>query len=95
MAACGVPPSLAEARTEGGGQRESFRRLIHNTIQPAADLVAQELSEKLERPFDFSFSRLMSSDLVGRSRAFSQMVRAGMTLESAAGLTGLLVDDEA
>ena len=94
MAACGVPPSLAEARTEGGGQREAFRRLIHNTIQPAADLIAQELSEKLERPFEFSFSRLMSSDLVGRSRAFSQMVRAGMTLESAAGLTGLLVDDE-
>ena len=94
MAACGVPASLADPRSEGGGQRESFRRLIHNTIQPAADLVAQELSEKLERPFEFSFSRLMSSDLVGRSRAFSQMVRAGMTLESAAGLTGLLVDDE-
>ena len=82
-----IPVRRAEASAR------AFRRLIHNTIQPAADLIAQELSEKLERPFQFSFARLMSSDLVGRSRAFSQMVRAGMTLEQAAGITGLLSEE--
>ena len=56
-------------------------------------MVSQELSEKLDRPFELSFARLMASDLVGRSRAFSQMVRAGMTLEHAAGITGLLSEE--
>ena len=93
MAACGVPPGLADPRAEGGGQRESFRRFIYSTVHPAAAMVSQELSEKLDRPFELSFARLMASDLVGRSRAFSQMVRAGMTLEHAAGITGLLSEE--
>ena len=38
-------------------------------------MVAQELSEKLERPFEFSFSRTMAADIVGKSRAFSALVR--------------------
>ena len=72
MSCCGVPPSLADPKTEGGGQREAFRRFVNSTIVPAANLVAFEMSEKLERPLELSFSRLMASDLVGRSRAFSQ-----------------------
>ena len=34
LAACGVPPGLADPRAEGGGQRESFRRFIHTSVQP-------------------------------------------------------------
>ena len=72
MAACGVPPGLADPRAEGGGQREAFRRFIYSTVHPAADMVAQELSEKLERPFEFSFSRTHGElTLSEKARAFS------------------------
>ena len=93
MAACGVPPGLADPRAEGGGQREAFRRFIYSTCHPAADMVAQELSEKLERPFEISFSRMMAADLVGKSRAFSALVRSGVSLKKASAATGLLNEE--
>lgn len=93
MSACGVPPGLADPRAEGGGQREAFRRFIYSTVHPAADMVAQELSAKLERPFEISFSRLMAADLVGKSRAFSALVRSGVSLEQASAATGLLNEE--
>ena len=93
MAACGVPPGLADPRAEGGGQRESFRRFIYSTVHPAADMVAQELSEKLDRPFEISFSRTMAADIVGKSRAFSALVRSGVSLKKASAATGLLNEE--
>ena len=93
MAACGVPPGLADPRAEGGGQREAFRRFIYSTVHPAADMVAQELSEKLERPFEISFSRLMAADLVGKARAFASLARSGVSLKKASAATGLLNEE--
>ena len=93
LAACGVPPSLASTRSEGSSQRESFRRFIHTTIQPASKMVAEELSRKLDQQISLSFESLFASDLAGRARAFRSMVEAGLTLERAAALTGLMLDE--
>ena len=59
LAACGVPPGLASDKAEGSGQREAWRRFSVGTIQPAARLVAEELSDKLAVPgLELRFERL-------------------------------------
>ena len=91
--ACGVPPSLFSLRGDGTAQRESFRRLLHSTIQPLARILAAELSEKLEAPIGLNFDALFAADLSGRARAFQSMVGAGMDVAKAAGLAGLMDQD--
>ena len=36
LGACGIPPSLFLAQSDGTAQRESFRRFLHTTLQPMA-----------------------------------------------------------
>ena len=90
LSACGIPPSLAIANSDGTAQRESFRRFLHSSVVPLAKLVEQELSTKLDAPVRLSFNELFAADLSGRARAFASMVTAGMALDKAAGLAGLL-----
>ena len=87
--ACGVPPSLF-AIGEGTAQRESFRRMLHSTIQPLGRLVSGELSAKLDAEISLSFDTLFAADLSGRARAFQSMVKGGMDVSKAAGLAGLM-----
>lgn len=89
MAACGCPMELFHG-SEGAASREALRRWLHSTILPWAEVVAAELSEKLERDISLSFDRLMASDLSGRARAFQSMVHGGMDLAQAAALAGLM-----
>ena len=90
IAACGVPPSLFVSQADGTAQRESFRRLLHSTIQPLARIVQEELSAKLNGEVKLSFDSIMASDISGKSRAFTSMVNGGMSVEKAAGLAGLM-----
>ena len=95
LAACGCPGSLLE-RSDGTLAREEMRRFLHSTISPVARVVAEELAVKLDTPgLAFDFSSLFASDLSGRARSFSSMVQAGMDIERAAGLSGLMVSDDA
>ena len=41
-----------------------------------------------------SFDRLFASDLTGRARAFQSMVGAGMPVEKAASLAGLMATED-
>ena len=91
--ACGVPPSLF-AVGEGTAQRESFRRLLHSTVQPLARIVSAELSSKLEADVALVFDSLFAADLSGRARAFQSMVKGGIAIEKAAGLAGLMESDD-
>ena len=88
--ACGIPPSLFSVRGDGTAQRESFRRLLHSTIQPLARIVSAELTAKLEAPIGLNFDALFAADLSGRARAFQSMVGGGMDVAKAAGLAGLM-----
>lgn len=89
MAACGCPMELFHG-SEGAASREALRRWLHSTLLPWAEVVAAELSDKLERPISLSFDRLMASDLSGRARAFQSMVGGGMDIAQAAALAGLM-----
>ena len=89
FAACGVPLSIVTT-SEGTGQREGFRRLMHATITPLAKIVSEELSDKFEVPISLSFDGLFAADLAGRARAFQSLVGGGMAVEKAAALAGLM-----
>ena len=91
-AACGVPASLFMTG-EGTAQRESFRRLLHSTIQPLGRIVSAELSAKLDADVRLNFDGLFAADLSGRARAFQSMVGGGMDVTKAAGLAGLMESD--
>ena len=83
--------SLISARSDGTAVREAWRRYAHAFLTPVGEIVAAELGEKLDAPgLALDFSSLFASDITGRARAFGSMVQAGMDIERAAGLSGLL-----
>ena len=89
LSACGVSADLFVAG-DAAGQRESWRRFLHGSVQPLGDLLAAELGDKLDVPgLRLTFDRLMASDLSGRARAFGSLVQAGMDKDRAAALAGL------
>ena len=61
-AACGIPLALVD-ESEGTGQREGFRRLMHATIVPLGRIVAEELSAKFETEIGLNFDSLFAADL--------------------------------
>ena len=92
LAACGCPPELFTGTADGTSRREAWRVFLHGTLQGAADVVAAELTEKLEVPIRLTFDRLFASDIQGRARAFGSMIGTGgqgLDTERAARLTGL------
>lgn len=92
-AACGVPAAFFEHEGDTG-QRESFRRFLHGTVQPLGRLVQRELSEKLDADVTLSFDSLFAGDLSGRAPAFQSLVKGGMALDKAAALAGLMESDD-
>ena len=94
LGACGVPVSLF-TDSDGTSQRESWRRFVMGSVEPVAELVAGELSSKLDAPgLRFDFASLWAHDLAGRAQSFKQMVAGGMDVERAAALSGLTAIDE-
>ena len=93
FAACGIPLSVVTT-SEGTGQREGFRRLLHSTIMPLAKIVSEELTDKFEAPISLSFDGLFAADLAGRARAFQSLVGGGMDVAKAAALAGLMQSED-
>lgn len=94
VSACGCPAVLFSETGDGTARREGFRFFLHATLAPIADLIAVELSEKLEGAINLNLDRLFASDLSGRARAFGSMVKAGMNTDKAASLAGLMEAEE-
>ena len=89
LAACGVPPMLLAGGTSAAA-REDYRRFVATTIEPLGEIVAAELSSKLETlDLTLSFERLHASDMAGRARAAGSLVKAGWSPQEAAGAVGL------
>ncbi len=88
LAACGVPAGLVLDR-DGTASREAVRRFYMTAVQPRANLLADELSEKLETPVSFSFRSAWAHDLVGRVTALKGMIEAGIPLAEAMQASGL------
>lgn len=77
LAAAGVPAALILEGTETGA-REAWRRFLWSTIAPIGRIVSDEVSRVIGRPSPLDWSRLFASDLAGRSRAYRQLLDAGM-----------------
>ena len=91
LSACGVPVSLVSA-ADGTSQREAWRRFVMGSVEPLLEIVGQEVERKLETRVTFDWSRLWAHDLAGRASSFKAMVTAGMEIERAAALSGLMTD---
>ena len=92
--ACGVPPALFGARSDGTGLRESYRILLHTTLAPLVRIVESELTAKLGGEVKLSLDSIGAADLSGRARAFQSLVGGGMPVEKAAALAGLLESED-
>ena len=94
LAACGVPVELVETG-QGTASREAYRRFLHSSVNPVAKLVEEELRVKLDTPdLSLNFDGLFASDLSGRARAFQSLAGAGLDLNKAAALSGLMEIEE-
>ena len=89
LSACGVPVSLV-TDADGTSQREAWRRFVMGSVEPLLEIVAQEIAAKLDTRVSFDLSRLWAHDLAGRAASFKAMVVAGMAIERAAALSGLV-----
>ena len=79
--------------SQGTAKREAYRQALHSVIAPLGRIAAAELSAKLETEIRLDWQELRAGDISGRARAFGSMVKAGLDLEKAAALSGLMVAD--
>ena len=75
MAALGVPPSLYTS--QGAALRESYRHLFGSLLEPLGQLIAAELSEKLEEEITIKWPERLKSDISALSRGFSSLSKDG------------------
>ena len=94
LAACGVPVPIL-GRSDGTLARESWRQFLHGSVEPLARIAAEEIGRKLDVDgLTFKFDALRASDVQGRARAFAGMVGAGLSVDDAARIAGLIDDGE-
>ena len=94
LAACGVPVA-ALGRADGTLARETWRQFLHGSVEPVARIAAEEIGRKLDVDgLTFKFDALRASDVQGRARAFAGMVGAGLSVDDAARIAGLIDDGE-
>ena len=92
LAACGCSVPMFD-NSDGTSKRESQRIFLHGTVRPLGRLLAAELSAKLETEIALNFDQLYMHDLAGRAQAFQKLVAGGMDPMKAAGLSGLITDE--
>ena len=60
------------------------------SVEPLLAIVGEEVEAKLDVQVSFDLSALWAQDLAGRASSFKAMVVAGMALDKAAALSGLM-----
>ena len=93
LSAAGIPVDLHAGGATTTARRESWRQFLHGTVQPVAEILADEFRAKLDPGITLSFDRLFASDISGRARAFQSLVGGGMDAGKAAALSGLIVEE--
>ena len=92
VAACGASPALFDT-ADGTAQREALRRWHLGTVLPVARIIETELTDRLDAEVKLRFD-LYATDLAGRAGAFKRLVDGGMSLETAAAISGVLMADD-
>ena len=87
LAACGVPPVLANHAAPGTSMREAWRQLTVGTVEPLATLIADQLSDALGVGVTLTMPR--SADVATLARAVQSLTGAGMSVEDAREVVGL------
>ena len=93
LAGSGVPNSIANS--DGTRLRESFRQFLFSTISPVGDLALAEMRVKLEAPeLSLDWDRLAAADVSARMRSLKAGREAGLSLEDAARIAGIMLNGE-
>ena len=87
LAACGVPPVLANHAAPGTWMREAWRQMTVGTVEPIATIIGDQLSEALGVKVSLTMPR--AADVATLSRAVQSLTGAGMTIEQARAVVGL------
>lgn len=88
LAACGVPVELVRSNS-ATASREGWRRALHGCFAPLGRVLVTA-ADRAGLAISLDWSNLMASDISGKARAFQSMVGAGMDVEDAASLSGLI-----
>ena len=71
--------------------REAGRGYVHAFLALVGESVTAELGDQLDTPsLRLDFPALFAPDITGRARTFAAMVQAGMEIDKATALSGLL-----
>ena len=88
VAACGIPPEMFTGGSVGA--RETWRRFVDGTLEGWGAAIEGELSEKLDRPVSFDWTKLRSADAVAlMARAYTALVGAEIPPDEAKAIVGL------
>ena len=87
LAACGIPPVLANHAAPGTSMREAWRQFTVGTVEPLAVLVADQLSEALGERVRLDVPR--AADVATLARAVQSLTGAGLSVEDAREVVGL------
>ena len=87
LAACGVPPVLANHAAPGTSMREAWRQMTVGTVDPLATIISDQLSEALGVKVSLSMPR--AADVATLARAVQSLTGAGMSVEDAREVVGL------
>ena len=87
LAACGIPPVLANHSAAGTSMREAWRQMTVGTIEPVAAMMGDQLSEALGERVTLKMPR--AADVATLARAMQSLTGAGMQLEQAREVVGL------
>ena len=87
LAACGIPPVLANHAAPGTSMREAWRQMTVGTIEPVAAMIGDQLSEALGERVTLKMPR--AADVATLARAVQSLTVAGMELDQARELVGL------
>ena len=94
LAACGVPPALANHAAPGTSLRESVRLFAAVTMAPIARMIAQRLSESLGQQIELTLPNgndpsTMARSMMAKAQAVQMLVTAGMSIADAREAVGL------
>ena len=88
LAACGVPPALANHAAPGTSLREAWRQLTVGTIEPIATIVGEQLSEALGQRVTLTLPA--AADVKGiQVRSVAALVQSGVPLAEARQVVGI------
>lgn len=85
--AAGIPPSVLRP-VSSADARESWRQFVFGAVLPVGRVVGEEAARVFGGDGGIDFSALAASDLQARSRAYKQLLEAGMDAAEARRICG-------